>query len=124
MIVCFCIILQVKVKECASSKVIKHEMKVHGPNLLSEAQHLSSTNILTADVPLKKLDAYYEMYVIKSECQMSKFAKSKIPGFNPTRGYGYCEILQHTDDIIPQSTIILMNKVGFIIFCNSLKSSW
>ena len=57
---------------------------------------------------------------------MSEFAKSKIPGFNPTRGYGYCEIRQPTaaDVIIPQSTIILMNKVGFIIFCNSLKSSW
>jgi hypothetical protein len=70
-------------------------------------------NIITADVPLRKVEAYYEMYVIKSECEMSQFAKSKIPGFNPTRGYGYCEIVRPTDDIIPQSTIILMNKVYF-----------
>ena len=47
---------------------------------------------------------------------MFEFAKSKIPGFNPTRGYGYCQI---TDELLiggfPQSTvIILMSKVGFI----------
>ena len=68
--------------------------------------------IVIADVPLKKLEAYYEVYKIKRECDMSEFARSKIPGFNPTRGYGYCEIRSRTD-VVPQSTIILMNKVGF-----------
>lgn len=79
-----------------------------------DAHTMHGNPIITviADVPLKKLEAYYEIYIIKRECEMFQFAKSKIPGFNPTRGYGYCEIISPTD-IVPQSTIILMNKVGF-----------
>lgn len=72
--------------------------------------------LLIADVPLKKLDVYHEIYDIKKKCDMFKFAKSKIPGFNPTRGYGYCQV---TDEVLirggflPSTIIILMSKVGF-----------
>ena len=75
--------------------------------------HAWSSVIVIADVPLKKLEAYYEIYNIERECDMSQFARSKIPGFNPARGYGYCEIRMPVESAVPQSTIILMNKVGF-----------
>lgn len=67
---------------------------------------------------MNKLDAYYETYTVNEDCEMLTFAKSKIPGFDPVRGFGYHQLTSESVD--PQTTIILMNKVGIMHWLYSI----